>query len=105
MQPRRVYPISFELLEVAYVWKHDGGILQNNQDGLEKIIIDYNRLTVHNVTMLDGGDYECVVKFSVNEISAKTNVVVEGATGAPGGVQVVYIGKRKALIEWNGWCK
>uniref|UniRef100_A0A1B0BQN5 FERM N-terminal domain-containing protein n=1 Tax=Glossina palpalis gambiensis TaxID=67801 RepID=A0A1B0BQN5_9MUSC len=24
-----------ELLEVAYVWKHDGEILQNNQDGLE----------------------------------------------------------------------
>ncbi|XP_037885201.1 contactin [Glossina fuscipes] len=89
-----------ELLEVAYVWKHDGEILQNNEDGLEKIIIDYNRLTVHNVTMLDGGDYECVVKSSVNEISAKTNVVVEGAPGAPGGVQVVDIGKTKALIEW-----
>uniref|UniRef100_A0A1A9W5Q7 Contactin n=1 Tax=Glossina brevipalpis TaxID=37001 RepID=A0A1A9W5Q7_9MUSC len=89
-----------ELLEVAYVWKHNGETLQNLQDGVEKIIIDYNRLTVHNVTMLDGGDYECVVKSSVNEISAKTNVVVEGAPGAPGGVQVVDIGKTKALIEW-----
>uniref|UniRef100_A0A1B0AXG9 Fibronectin type-III domain-containing protein n=1 Tax=Glossina palpalis gambiensis TaxID=67801 RepID=A0A1B0AXG9_9MUSC len=39
-------------------------------------------------SVIDGGDYECVVKSSVNEISPKTNVVVEGAPGAPGGVQV-----------------
>lgn len=57
-------------------------------------------MTVHNVTMLDGGDYECVVKSSVNEISAKTHVVIEGAPGAPGGVQVIDIGKTKAIIEW-----
>uniref|UniRef100_A0A1I8QBD3 Contactin n=1 Tax=Stomoxys calcitrans TaxID=35570 RepID=A0A1I8QBD3_STOCA len=89
-----------ELLDVAYVWKHNGDILRNNHDGTERITIDYNRLTVHNVTMLDGGEYECVVKSSVNEISAKTNVVIEGAPGAPGGVQVIDIGKTKALIEW-----
>ncbi|XP_058974776.1 contactin-like [Musca domestica] len=89
-----------ELLDVAYVWKHNGEILRNNHDGTERIIIDYNRLTVHNVTMLDGGDYECVVKSSVNEISAKTHVVIEGAPSAPGGVQVIDIAKTKALIEW-----
>lgn len=50
--------------------------------------------------MLDGGDYECVVKSSVNEISSKTNVVIEGAPGAPGGVQVIDIAKTKAIIEW-----
>uniref|UniRef100_A0A1A9ZVS1 Immunoglobulin I-set domain-containing protein n=1 Tax=Glossina pallidipes TaxID=7398 RepID=A0A1A9ZVS1_GLOPL len=63
-------------------------------------IIDHNRLTLRNLTMLDGGDYECVVKSSVNEISAKTNVVVEGAPGAPGGGQLVDIGKTKVLMEW-----
>ncbi|XP_054726388.1 contactin [Anastrepha obliqua] len=88
------------LLDIAFVWKHNGEILRNNHDGTERIIIDRNRLTVHNVTLLDGGDYECVVKSSVNEISSKTAVVIEGAPGAPGGVQVVEIGKTKAIIEW-----
>lgn len=55
---------------------------------------------MHNTTMSDAGDYECVVKSAVNEISTKTNVVIEGAPGAPGGVQVVEVGKTKAIIEW-----
>uniref|UniRef100_A0A1B0AF58 Uncharacterized protein n=1 Tax=Glossina pallidipes TaxID=7398 RepID=A0A1B0AF58_GLOPL len=45
-------------------------------------------------------NYECVVKSCVNEVSAKTNVVVEDVPGAPGCVQVADIGKTKALIEW-----
>ncbi|XP_014098963.2 contactin [Bactrocera oleae] len=89
-----------ELLDVAFMWKRNGEILRNNHDGTERIIIDRNRLTVHNVTLLDGGDYECVVKSSVNEIASRTSVVIEGAPGAPGGVQVIEIGKTKAIIEW-----
>ncbi|XP_037953101.1 contactin-like [Teleopsis dalmanni] len=89
-----------ELLDIAYVWKRNGEVLKNNHDGTERIIIDYNRMTVHNVTMLDGGEYDCVVKSAVNELIAKTSVVIEGAPGAPGGVQVIEVGKTKALIEW-----
>ncbi|XP_034660688.1 contactin [Drosophila subobscura] len=89
-----------ELLDIAYVWKHNGEILKNNHDGTERIIVDWNRLTVHNTTMRDAGDYECVVKSAVNEISSKTSVVIEGAPGAPGGVQVIQISKTKAIIEW-----
>jgi len=50
--------------------------------------------------MRDAGDYECVVKSAVNEISSKTSVSIEGAPGAPGGVQVIQISKTKAIIEW-----
>lgn len=63
-------------------------------------IVDWNRLTVHNTSMRDAGDYECVVKSAVNEISSKTSVSIEGAPGAPGGVQVIQISKTKAIIEW-----
>ncbi|EDW95649.1 contactin [Drosophila yakuba] len=89
-----------ELLDIAYVWKHNGEILKNNHDGTGRIIIDWNRLTVHNTSMRDAGDYECVVKSAVNEISSKTSVSIEGAPGAPGGVQVIQISKTKAIIEW-----
>ncbi|XP_017081684.1 contactin [Drosophila eugracilis] len=89
-----------ELLDIAYVWKHNGETLKNNHDGTGRIVVDWNRLTVHNTTMRDAGDYECVVKSAVNEISSKTSVSIEGAPGAPGGVQVIQISKTKAIIEW-----
>lgn len=60
-------------------------------------------MTVYNVSFLDGGEYECLVKTSVNEIAAKTNVVIQSPPGAPGGVQVIDIGKTSAIIQWvNG---
>ncbi|KAH8418008.1 hypothetical protein KR222_010217 [Zaprionus bogoriensis] len=89
-----------ELLDIAYVWKHNGEILRDNHDGTTRITVNWNSLTVQNTTMRDAGDYECVVQSAVNEISTKTNVVIEGAPGAPGGVQVIEIGKTKAIIEW-----
>lgn len=50
--------------------------------------------------MLDAGEYECIVKSSVNQISSKTTVEVFGTPGAPGGVTVINIGKTHATIEW-----
>lgn len=50
--------------------------------------------------MLDAGEYECLVKSSVNQISSKTHVEVFGTPGAPGGVSVINIGKTHATIEW-----
>lgn len=55
---------------------------------------------VHNVTMMDSGEYECVVKSAVNEITSKTTVTIEGPPGAVGGIQVIDVGKTKATIEW-----
>ncbi|KAH8313129.1 hypothetical protein KR067_000813 [Drosophila pandora] len=89
-----------QLLDIAYVWKHNGEVLKNNHDGTGRIVVEWNSLTVHNTTMRDAGDYECVVKSAVNEINSKTSVVIEGAPGAPGGVQVIQISKTKAIIEW-----
>ncbi|XP_055372029.1 contactin isoform X2 [Condylostylus longicornis] len=87
-----------EVLDVAFMWTHNGRILKEFDD--LRIQPERNYLTVHNVTLLDAGEYECVVKSAVNQISAKTQVIVEGPPGAPGGVSVIDIGKTKALIEW-----
>ncbi|XP_055857806.1 contactin [Episyrphus balteatus] len=90
-----------EVLDVAFIWRHNGEVIRSDED--ERIRVDRNRLTVHNITLLDAGDYECVVKSAVNKISSKTTVIVEGPPGAPGGVTVIEVGKTKALIEFvNG---
>lgn len=52
------------------------------------------------MTLLDAGDYECVAKSAVNEISTRTTVTVAGPPGAPGGVKVIDIQRTTARLEW-----
>lgn len=55
---------------------------------------------MHNVTLLDAGDYECIAKSAVNEITTRTVVSIAGPPGAPGGVKVANIQRTTARIEW-----
>lgn len=50
--------------------------------------------------MLDGGEYECIAKSAVNQISTKTQVTVAGPPGMPGGVKVIDIQKTTVRLEW-----
>lgn len=52
------------------------------------------------MSLLDAGEYECIAKASVNQISTKTNVFVMGPPGPPGGVKVIEIHKTTARLEW-----
>lgn len=64
------------------------------------VIDDYNGLVLHNLTITDTGEYECIAKSAVNQISTKTMLVVQGPPSAPGGVKILDIQKTSALIEW-----
>lgn len=55
---------------------------------------------MHNVTLLDAGDYECIAKSAVNEITSRTIVTIAGPPGAPGGVRVADIQRTTARLEW-----
>lgn len=41
-------------------------------------------LYINNATFSDAGEYECVVKSAVGQISSKSNIIVEGPPGPPG---------------------
>lgn len=56
---------------------------------------------VINTTLAESGEYECIVKSAVGRISTKTNVVVQGPPGPPGGLQVVNIRTTSATIQWT----
>uniref|UniRef100_A0A182UGL9 Contactin n=1 Tax=Anopheles melas TaxID=34690 RepID=A0A182UGL9_9DIPT len=105
-----------QLLDVAFVWTHNGQLLTGHDDADEqrlrqqpigpapdgaRIRIHYNTLEVHNLTLVDGGEYECVAKSSVNRIVSRATVLIQGPPGAPGAVKVIDIKKTEALLEWT----
>lgn len=53
-----------------------------------------------NSTFTDGGEYECIVKSAVGQISSKSLVIVEGPPGPAGGVQV-SIHKTSVTLQWT----
>ncbi|XP_026687837.1 contactin-like, partial [Diaphorina citri] len=93
-----------ELLDVAYIWTHNGvriGNMDLNELETPNINIDGGLLEITNASFADAGEYECVVKSTVGKISTKTTVIVEGPPGLPGGVQVVEVHKTSATIQWT----
>ena len=93
------------ILDLAYVWEHNGITLRFDlpvhfHDTLEAAHYirskDGGHLEIHNITLNQGGDYECIAKTSVGRVVTKTNVFVYGPPGPVGGVQVIL-----RLILWN----
>jgi hypothetical protein len=75
------YVTHDELLDIAYIWTHNGQVINDNEDPVlndERFIINSNSLEVRNLTLLDGGEYECVAKSAVNRITSRTAVIVQG---------------------------
>ncbi|XP_052867950.1 contactin [Anopheles cruzii] len=100
------------LLDVAFIWTHNGQVLNDPRYEDQPMVRDpfalqyririhYNSLEVHNLTLVDGGEYECIAKSSVNRIVTKSNVLIQGPPGAPGAVKVIDIKKTEALLEWT----
>lgn len=92
-----------EVLDVAFLWAHNGRIInsyENMPSYNTRFIANYNSLEVHNLTLLDAGEYECIAKSAVNRIVSKTMVFIQGPPGAPGAVKVIDIKKTDAALEW-----
>ena len=90
-----------ELLDVAFMWTLNGQIINEFEEQKnERFEANYNELTITNITLLDSGNYECVAKSAVNQISSKSEVIVMGPPGMPGGIRVIDINKKEATLEW-----
>lgn len=105
-----------QLLDVSIIWTHNGRRLENPESRYEdldenyveldnvrrsdRFFVNNNELEIHNLTVLDSGNYECIVKSSINELRSATNVQVMGAPGPPGGVKILEIKQRVAHLEW-----
>lgn len=91
-----------EMLDVAYIWKHNGlRIRDEDLMNNPRLHIDGEELNIINATFAEAGEYECIVKSAVGEISSKTTVTIEGPPGPPGGVQVVNIVKTSTTLRWT----
>lgn len=105
---------------MSFIWTHNEQPIKSDPDLDDRIVsnklvfffkffflnnlflqtVDYNTLEIRNISVLDSGDYECVVSTAVNEIRSKANVLVQGPPGAPGGVKVIDIQRSSAVLEW-----
>ncbi|XP_053991481.1 contactin [Hylaeus volcanicus] len=91
-----------EMLDVAYIWKHDGlHIRDEDVMNNPRLQINGEELKIINATFAEAGEYECILKSAVGEISSKTIVTIEGPPGPPGGVQVVNIMKTSTTLRWT----
>lgn len=46
--------------------------------------INKEELSIHNVTLKDSGEYKCVIRNVIDEISSVTTLSVDGPPGRPG---------------------
>ncbi|KAH0956722.1 hypothetical protein HN011_007833 [Eciton burchellii] len=91
-----------EILDVAYIWMHNGmRIRDKDLRNNPRLRIDGEYLDIINATFAEAGEYECILKSAVGEISSKSLVIVQGPPGPPGGVQVVNIVKTSATLRWT----
>ncbi|XP_033366000.1 contactin isoform X1 [Bombus vosnesenskii] len=91
-----------EMLDVAYIWKHNGlRIRDEDLINNPRLHIDGEELNIINATFAEAGEYQCIIKSAVGEISSKTTVTIEGPPGPPGGVQVVNIVKTSTTLRWT----
>lgn len=90
------------ILDVAFVWTFNGEVINPHDEEFrnERIEVNYNELTITNTSLLDSGFYECIAKSAVNQISSRSQVIVLGPPGMPGGVKVIDIKKTEAVLEW-----
>lgn len=90
------------ILDVAFVWTFNGEIINRFEEEVknERVQINYNELMIYNTSLLDSGVYECIAKSAVNQISSRSQVIVLGPPGMPGGVKVIDIKKNEATLEW-----
>ncbi|XP_066587501.1 contactin [Prorops nasuta] len=91
-----------EILDIAYIWAHNGLRIRDvDLENNPRIFIDRGVLDLINITFADAGDYECIIKSAVGEISTRASLIVEGPPGPPGGVQVMNIIKTSATLRWT----
>lgn len=90
------------MLDIAYVWTHNGIIIRD-KDLADNIRwkIDGGIFEITNITLSDAGDYECIIKSAVGEVKSQTTLLVEGPPGPPGGVRVISIVKTSATLQWT----
>ncbi|XP_019880894.2 contactin-like [Aethina tumida] len=99
----RCYAVTDEMLDVAYIWTHNGMTIRDIdvQNSYNRLKVDGGYLRIINATFSDAGEYKCIVKSAVGRIFSKSDVIIEGPPGPPGGVEIVSIQKNSATLRWT----
>ncbi|XP_014677884.1 PREDICTED: contactin-like [Priapulus caudatus] len=92
------------LLDLAYVWLHNGIPLDLEHDLHYETRIT-NRppgyLLIKNTTFSQAGEYTCVVKTTIDEIGQSARLFVEGPPSAPSGVRASGVTQTSVTLQWS----
>jgi len=100
-QTLRCLSYTDELLDVAYIWTHNGMRIRDKDLKNNPRWHIYNEyLDIINATFAEAGEYECILKSTIGEVASKTILIVEGPPGPSGGIQVFMIGKTSVTLRW-----
>jgi len=90
------------MLDIAYIWTHNGMRIYNKDlQTNPRLQIDGEYLNIINATYIEAGEYECILRSAVGEISSKLTLLVQGPPGPPGGLRVVNIVKTSVTLRWT----
>lgn len=89
------------VLDVAYVWLHNGLEINFNRMPQFSRGYDAGSLKISNITFAESGDYVCVVKTSVGKNYSPTRVHVSGPPSAPGAVLAEELTATSAKLHWS----
>ena len=74
-------------LDVSYLWRHNGlGIDLSQSNQYSMVIGQDGDLNIHNLSLAETGEYECIVQTTVGSVSASTRIQLYAQPGAPGAV-------------------
>ena len=99
-QTLRCLADSEPMLEIAYVWTHnDIRIRDKDLAKNPRLKIDRGIFEITNITLVDAGDYECIVESAVGRVSSRMTIFVHSPPGPPGGINVIIV-KTSVTLQW-----
>lgn len=88
-------------LDLAYAWYQNGLRVLPDKYGHYSLAGYPGALDVHNMSFAETGNFECVVKTPISQVSGIANVIVEGPPGPPGGVQIFALKGADIRLTWS----
>lgn len=88
-------------LDVAYTWLHNGLPINFTRMPQYSNGTDRGYLKILNVTFAEAGNYTCLVKTSISEVSTHTELLVNGPPSAPGAILADDLTSNSAKIFWS----
>lgn len=90
-------------LDLTYEWSKNGVLIDAEND--RHFSVDYvnapNKLLIIDAGFSQNGNYSCIAKTTVDEVTSDASITVHGPPGAPGGITIKRVVNTDIDIQWT----